>query len=285
MIGCSSLTRSHQEQIMTAGELFQAGKLPEAIDAQVAKVRASPTDNIGRLFLFELFLFAGDLDRARKQLDVLRYDDPRHTAAIDQYRFALEAETHRRAVFAGTEEPKGMATAPDHVRARLEALSHMARGDHAQARKKLDEANAGVPSIMGTLNGKPFTRLFDADERFATVLEVFATGGAYTWLPLELIESISLNSPQNPRDVIFRPAHLVLPDGTEGDVLLPGLYPGTSASTDDLTKLGRSTEWKQREGEVTCGVGGKLFLVDDTLVNFTDLKELHITQNKAAADN
>jgi len=261
---------------MTASDLFHAGRLLEAIDAQVTKVRASPTDNPARFFLFELFLFAGDLDRARKQLDVLRYDDPRHTAAVDQYRFALEAETRRRAVFAGTEQPKGLTTAPDHVRVRVEALPYLARGEHAPARKKLDEANATVPTLSGTLNGKPFSGLFDADERFATVLEVFGTGGTYSWVPLEQIASIALNPPQHPRDVILRPAHVVIRDGPEGDVLLPGLYPSTYSATDDAIKLGRTTEWDQHTGEVTCGVGGKMFLVNAALSSLTGWQVLQI---------
>ncbi len=269
---------------MTAGELFQAGRLLEATDAQVAKVKANPTDNSARFFLFELFLFAGELDRARKQLEVLRYDDPRHTAAVDQYRFALEAESHRRAVFTGTEQPKGMTTAPDHVRQRLEALPYLARGENEMARKKLDEANALVPSINGTLNGKEFSGLFDADERFATVLEVFGTGGAYLWVPLEQIESITLNPPQHPRDVILRPAHIVTSDGTEGDVLLPGLYPGTYQAKDEATKLGRTTEWEQNAGTITCGVGGKMFLVNAELLSFTVWQGLQITQAQVRAE-
>jgi len=252
---------------MTAGELFQAGRLLEAIDAQVVKVRENPSDNSARFFLFELMLFAGDLDRARKQLEVLRYDDPRNTAAVDQYRFALEAETRRRAVFAGTEQPKGLGNAPDHVRLRLEALPYLARGEYSLARKKLEEANANVPAITGTLNGKPFSGLFDADERFATVLEVFGTGGAYLWVPLEQIESIELNPPVHPRDVILRPAHIGLRDGPEGDVLLPGLYPGSFLAKDDSLKLGRSTEWDQTNGEVTSGIGGKMFLVNEELLS------------------
>jgi type VI secretion system protein ImpE len=262
---------------MTASELFQAGRLRESIDAQVARVKANPTDNPARFFLFELFLFAGDLDRARKQLDVLRYDDPRHTAAVDQYRFALEAETRRRAVFAGTEQPKGLITAPDHVRLRLEALPYLSRNEHAAARKKLDEANALVPNISGNLNGNAFDGLFDADERFATVLEVFGTGGAYLWLPLEQVESITLNPPQHPRDVILRPAHIALPDGTEGDVLLTGLYPGTHLANDEETQLGRTTEWKEKEGEVTLGVGGKTFLVNGEMTSLATWQTLQIT--------
>jgi type VI secretion system protein ImpE len=113
---------------MSASELFQSGRLREAIDEQVAKVKSAPTDRPARFFLFELFLFSGDLDRARKQLDVLRYDDPRHSAAVEQYRSALDAETRRRAVFAGTEQPKVLAAAPEHVRQRLEALPYLARG-------------------------------------------------------------------------------------------------------------------------------------------------------------
>ena len=116
---------------MTASDLFHAGRLREAIDVQAAKVKDRPADRAARFFLFELLLFAGDLDRARKQLDVLKYDDPRHTAAVEQYRWALDAEALRRAVFSGTAQPKVLAAAPDHVRQRLEALPHLARGEHA----------------------------------------------------------------------------------------------------------------------------------------------------------
>jgi type VI secretion system protein ImpE len=270
---------------MTAGELFQAGRLQESIDAQVGKVKANPTDNTARFFLFELFLFAGDLDRARKQLDVLRYDDPRHTAAVDQYRFALEAEILRRAVFAGNGQPKSLTTTPDHVRIRLEALTFLARGEFTAAREKLDEANANVPAVSGTLNGKPFSGIFDADERFATVLEVFGTGGAYLWAPLEQIESITLNPPQHPRDVILRPAHLALLDGTEGDVLLPGLYPGTHLANDESIKLGRNTEWEENSGEITCGVGGKLFLIDDKMSSLTTWQTLQLAPGNPGTTN
>jgi protein involved in temperature-dependent protein secretion len=39
---------------MTASELFQAGQLQAAIDAQTQKVKANPADQAARLFLFEL---------------------------------------------------------------------------------------------------------------------------------------------------------------------------------------------------------------------------------------
>ena len=59
---------------MNAQELFQAGKLNEAVQALGAELRDNPTDVRRRTFLFELLCFAGEYDRAEKQLDVLATD-------------------------------------------------------------------------------------------------------------------------------------------------------------------------------------------------------------------
>ena len=254
---------------MNASELFQSGKLREAIDAQIAKVKSQPTNNPARFFLFELFLFSGELDRARKQLDVLRYDDPQHLAAIEQYRHALDAEVKRRAVFAGTEHPKGLTDGPAHVQQRYEAFARLAAGDAAEGKRILDEANAAVPALCGTIDGTPFEGLYDADERFGTVLEVFGAGGIYSWVPFESIESITMNPPGAPRDVILRPANLVLKDGIEGDVLLPGLYPGSWQSTDGELQLGQATEWTDGGG-----LGVRQFLAASASLPFTAIRQL-----------
>ena len=259
---------------MTASELFESGKLREAIDAQIAKVKAQPANNPARFFLFELFLFSGELDRARKQLDVLRYDDPQHIAAIEQYRNALDAEVKRRAVFAGTEQPKGLTDGPAHVMQRFEALPYLARGEIAEGQRRLDEANASVPALKGTINGLPFEGLYDADARFGTVLEVFGSGGIYSWVPLENVESITLNAPAAPRDVILRPANLVLTDGIEGDVLLPGLYPGSWQSADEELQLGLATDWLGTDGEAIRGVGLRQFLAGTAPHPMTTLRAI-----------
>ena len=257
---------------MTAGELFHAGRLKDAIDAQIAKVKDSPADNRARLFLFELLLFTGDLDRARKQLDVLNYADQRHTAAVEQFRGALEAEKKRRAVFAGTADPECLTAAPEHVTHRLAAVKALARGEFADARKALDQAAAVTPKLKGTLNGRPFDELADADERFGTVLEVFGTGGVYAWVPLEAVESVTLNPPAAPRDIVWRPARLVTTDGVDGDVLLPGLYPDSHGSPDDDIKLGRVTDWTGEADGVFRGLGGKAFATADGTVPLIEWK-------------
>jgi len=56
---------------MSVQQLFQAGRLDDAIQALNAEVRDNPTDAKRRTFLFELLCFSGDFVRAEKQLDIL----------------------------------------------------------------------------------------------------------------------------------------------------------------------------------------------------------------------
>ena len=261
---------------MTASELFQAGQLQAAIDAQTQKVKANPADQAARLFLFELFLFAGDLDRARKQLDVLRYDNPQATAAVESYRHALTAEQSRRDVLAGKGRPKFLGPAPSHAEARLQALQSYASGDRAGGGDLLARANGEAPDVNGTLNGQPVAGLRDADDLFGCVLEVFG-GENYVWVPLENVESITVNPLTNPRDVIMRPAHLVLRDGPSGDVLLPALYPESRSHPDEAVRVGRVTDWIGGETEPIRGVGGKLFTAGENWVRFADWQALQVT--------
>ncbi len=259
---------------MTADALFQAGRLADALAAQLAAVKAAPTDQRARFFLFELMLFAGDPERARKQLDVLKYDDPKYLAAVDQYRFALDAEAKRRAVFAGKAQPEFLSQSGGHLPHRLEAVAALARGDHAAALTALAAADAITPAVAGTINGKPFVPLADADERFGPVLEVFGTGGVYSWVPFESITSVTMNPPAAPRDILLRPAHLTLDNGVTGDVLLPALYPNTFESADEDLKLGRATDWLGADGEVPRGVGGRQFRAGDGFVSLADVRVL-----------
>ena len=54
--------------------LLDAGNLTAAIEAATREVKAHPADVAARTFLFELLLFAGEWERALKQLDVVEAD-------------------------------------------------------------------------------------------------------------------------------------------------------------------------------------------------------------------
>ena len=235
---------------MTAGQLFQAGKLDQAIQALGAELRDHPGDVQRRTFLFELLCFAGAYDRAEKHLNVLAEGNKDTQLGALLYAGALHAERTRTDMFLKREYPQ-------------------ATGE-------------GVP-LSGTLNGQPFETFEDADWRIGARLEVYAAG-AYMWLPLEHIASIEMEAPKRLRDLLWCPALVRTGPGfkeTElGEVLLPVLTPLSFQSADDTVRLGRMTVWQDIEGGPQAPAGQKMFLVDDEEFPLLELRKLefHLPQ-------
>jgi type VI secretion system protein ImpE len=256
----------------TATELFRAGRLQAAIDAQVQDVKAHPADSGKRVFLFELLAFAGDLDRARRHIDAATYPDPDQDAAAQQYRTLLDAEDHRARVFRDGVMPEFLIPAPDWVYPRLEAVNALRAGKPADAKALLDKSDEAAPPADLTLNGKPAAGLRDCDDLFGPVLEVLAHG-VYYWLPLGQVDAVTANPPKYPRDLIWFPVKLAVKDGPAGDAFLPARYPVPADASDEL-KLGRATDWRQDDGGPVRGVGLRLFLAGDDAVPITEWREL-----------
>lgn len=257
---------------MSADELFKAGRLREAIEAQTLEVKAHPADTAKRLFLFELLAFEGDLDRARKQNDALRFDQPELQAAVLTYRGLLDAEARRRELFlGGSPPPQFLVDPPAHVQLRLEAVARLQAGDSAGAAALLEKANADAPSVRGSLNGQPIELLRDVDDLFGTVLEVMARG-SYFWVPLEQVERLTMGAPRFPRDLLWIPARLEL-EAASGDVFVPTLYPSSHAHPDELVRLGRKTDWHAEETGPTLGSGLRTFLVGDDPIGILEWRE------------
>lgn len=230
---------------MGAKELFQAGRLQEAIDALGTDLRSDPTDSARRTFLFELLCFAGQWDRAEKQLDVLSQGGEAAARGTLLYRSALHAERTRQQMFAENRLP--LATGPD-------------------------------ATASGTINGKEFTSLTDADPRIGPRLELFAAG-QYTLMPWAHIASVTAKPPAKLRDLLWLPA--VVRTGPAfkgmeiGEVLLPALAPLSFKDADDAVRLGRMTVWHESDGDA-IPVGSKLLLVDDEEVALLEVRALEI---------
>src|SRR6185437_15244297 len=189
---------------MNAGEFFKLGRLHEAIEAQTQEVKSHPADHGKRLFLFELLAFAGELDRAQRQIEVVRFDEVELEAATQAYRQLLDAERARRRLFHEGTPPQSLAPPPEHIGLRLQALDCLRQNRPSEAAELLSKPAVASHDIKGTLNGKPFDVLRDADDLFGSVLEVMSKG-AYFWVPLEQVESLSLNAPRFPRDLLWMP--------------------------------------------------------------------------------
>ena len=241
---------------MTARELYQAGRLNEAVQALSAELRENPTDTKRRTFLFELLCFAGDYQRAEKQLDILAQGGTDAQMGALMYRAALHAERTRHELFQKKEYPA---------------------------------ATAGGLEITGAWNGKPFQSLEDADPRIGPRLELFAAG-QYLWIPFEHIASIEMELPKRLRDLLWAPALVRTGptfQGRElGEVLLPVLTPFAHAHANDVVRLGRATEWQEIEGE-QIPAGQKMFLIDGEDYPILELRklefQLQIADRHAAA--
>ena len=260
---------------MDATELYRAGRLADAIAAQVAEVKARPADAGRRLFLFELLAFAGEHDRARRQLDAVHHDNAELDMATLGYRKLLDSEAARRRFLAEGVEPEVLGVLTDAMKLRIEAAGMLRLGRPAEAKALLDQADEATPAARGTLNGRPFAALRDADDLFGGVLEVMAQG-KYFWVGLEQVVGLGLKPPRHPRDLLYAPARLDL-EAETGEVFLPALYPGSAAHADDQVRLGRVTDWVPAEAGPTLGIGARLFLVDDDAIGLLEWRELVAT--------
>ena len=259
---------------MSADELYKKGQLPEAIDAQIAVVKTKPADSKARLFLFELLAFAGELDRAQKQIEALKFDEPELQMAAAEYRTLVDTERTRRRVFTEGVLPEMLGEPTEHLALRLQALQQLRGGDAAGAAELLGRAEAAVPALKGTLNDKPFELIRDCDDLFGPVLEVMARG-KYLWVPMEQVSGVACNPPKFPRDLLWFPAKLQMRDGQEGDVFLPAVYINSHASPDPQARLGRLSDWLTPSGAGPVrGIGARMFLVGDDALPLLDWKQL-----------
>src|SRR5262245_16784410 len=85
-----------KDAIMTPGELFQAGKLTEAVQVALDAVKKNPTDTDRRGQLIELLCFSGDIERADKQLETIGQQDPRAQMGVSMLRQLVRAENARQ---------------------------------------------------------------------------------------------------------------------------------------------------------------------------------------------
>src|SRR5262245_4012758 len=136
---------------MNASEHYKAARLQEAIDAQLKEVKANAADHGKRLFLFELLAYAGDLDRARRQIDVVNYGDMELDAAVIGYRKLLDAEEARRHLFKDGLVPKFYGEQPEHIHLRLEAINRLRENNPKEAAEYLAKAAELSPPVAGKL--------------------------------------------------------------------------------------------------------------------------------------
>ncbi len=234
---------------MDASALYKAGQLGPAIEALGMELRRQPTNTKRRTFLFELLCFAGEYDRASKQLDVLASGGTDAESGAMLYRAALHAQRTREEMFARHELPEG----------------------------------SSLISPPGSCNGEAFTKFADEDDRIGDNLEVFIAG-SYTWIPFHYIESVEMEAPTRLRDLLWAPALLKTTKEFRlqdlGQVLLPVLAPLSWRHPDDAVRLGRTSVWEEDATYGAVPAGQKIYLADDREHPLLDTRHLVFTAKR-----
>ena len=232
---------------MKSDDLVRAGKLDEAVDWLSAYLRDSPGDTRARTSLFELLCFQGDYDRAEKHLNVLSEGNKDTMAGALLYHGALHAERLRREMFEKSSYPPPLPSSST--------------------------------SLAGTVNGKPFQSISDADPRLGARLEVFGAGD-YFWIPFAQIETITIEPPKRLRDLLWTPARVTTAPGFQqrelGEVLVPALSPLTFRHPEAEVRLGRLTEWCADEQGIEQPYGQKMLRIDGEEFPMLEIRRLEL---------
>jgi type VI secretion system protein ImpE len=265
------------ESPSTSSELFQAGRLRDAVEAALAEVKKSPTDINRRGLLAELFCFVGDWERADKQIDTIGHQDPQAIVGLSLIRQLIRAEVSRKECFEQGRAPELLSEATPAMQKSLEALAAVREGDAATAARLVAEGEELRAHARGACGGQSFEDFRDLDDVTSGVFEVLTSTGKYFWVPIERVQSIEFLKPERPRprDLLWRQAEMAVDDGPEGHVYLPSVYFASSGEdVDDQLRLGRGTDWVGGDGAPMRGRGQRMYLVGDEATSIMQLETI-----------
>jgi type VI secretion system protein ImpE len=258
----------------TAGALFRAGKLADAVAAANAAVRKAPADLAPRVLLAELLLFAGNLERADVILDAGSSVDPQAAVVIAEFRQLVRAEMARRQQRRDGRLPEFLGEPTATLATILQATIALRAGDTAEAGALAAKAETLRPRVTGSIDGKAFDDFRDADDLQAGYFEVLTTTGKYFWIPTERIESINFDKPKRARDLYWRRVNMSVRSGPDGVVYMPALYGDDDPGLADALRLGQATDWIEVSEALVRGAGQRMFLAGDDTISMMDLTEM-----------
>ncbi len=246
---------------MLAEERLREGNVQESLAQLQEQVRRDPANAKHRIFLTQLLAISGEWERAINQLNVLGELDAETLAMVQTYREAMRCEVLRADVFSGRATPMVLGKPERWMALLLEALRVTGQGNNAQAKPLREEAFELAPAVPGTIDGRKFEWIADADLRLGPVLEAVINGNYY-WVPFEHIRELQIEEPADLRDFVWMPAHFIWSNGGGTVGLIPTRYPGSESSEDSRVLMGRTTQWLESEPGVYLGLGQRILATD-----------------------
>ncbi len=255
-----------------AEQALRDGDPPRALKLLQDQIRTAPADAKLRVFLFQLLSVLGQWERALNQLTVSGELDASTLAMVQTYREGIQCERLRDEVFRGKKVPLLFGEPEAWVALLIEAMLRDGQGSADDAQKLRDQAFEQAPATAGTLDGKPFAWLADADMRLGPVLEA-VINGRYYWVPMIHLAKVTVEAPVDLRDCVWTAAHFEFTNGGESVALIPTRYAGTDLTQNDLA-LARKTEWNESRPGFYTGLGQRVFTTDAGDFGLMDVRSL-----------
>jgi type VI secretion system protein ImpE len=259
--------------------LFNQGKLADAIQAANSAVSKDPRDLTLRLVLVQLVCFTGNWDRVEKIASQLKtLDSEREHIALTSFIDNLSvAEIQRRAVWNDGMVPEFIETPDDVTNKLLWAWSCARSGDKAQFEESLGWVLENAPRLKLTVGEAEHEGFRDLDDLTCTVFEAHTVQGTYLWIPHHLVNKINVSKPTRLVDYLWAKARLTLHDDTEMAVYLPGMYfHSFDEDSSESLKLGRETQWLDLQN-IEHGKGRRIFGAGEDEFTFFDFENVTLS--------
>jgi len=258
------------------------GDLAAALAQLQEQIREKPANAKLRVFLFQLLCVRGEWERALNQLKVASGLDPAALAMAQMYGEAVRCEAIRTDVFNGKKVPLVFGEPEQWLALLIESLLVAGRGETQKANDLRLRAFEEAKTSAGEINGQPFEWIADADSRLGPVLEA-VINGRYYWVPFERLAGVTIEEPEDLRDMVWMPAQLQFENGGESVALIPTRYPGSEASDDGLIALARKTVWQEVAPDAHHGLGQRILATDAVDVPLLELRKLVVHASAADA--
>jgi len=239
-------------------------------------VRARPSDAKLRVFLFQLLCILGQWDRALNQLKVASELDPIALPMAQMYGDAVRCELIRDEVFDGRKSPMVLGEPEQWLALLIESRLLAGRGDAAHSEELRQRAFEDAPTSGGNIDGRPFAWVADADSRLGPVMEAIING-RYYWVPFARVRQLTMEPPEDLRDMVWMPAHLDFDNGGESLALIPTRYPGSHGTDDPSLALSRKTAWEPISDDAFRGLGQRIIATDTGETPFLEIRALSIS--------
>lgn len=257
--------------------LLKDRNLADALVNLKKEVASNPSDAEKRWFLFQLFCFNSEYERAQEQLKLAAQLDESFQSALLIYSRVIASEIFRHeVVVSGQETPLILGEPEEWVAKLFEANRMLGQGNQEAATELRMEAYDLQPVVPGKCNDVPFDWICDQDSRFAGNLECFLNG-KYYWLSLSQIKELSLTVEDEARtylDLLYPKAKLILRTEAELDVMLFARYPGNYSSESSELAMNRLTEWEDLNDYNILGRGQRMFCSESDDFPLLELSKL-----------